>query len=455
MVIVSMAVLVVLAMADRPSAADALTLSPGEARLLKLPRTPTTVFAADSGIAALKVPGAQRVLVRGKAIGDTTFFALDSDGRTILRRKLVVRRDLTAVRRAVAQAAAPYEVEIRALKNAVVLEGQVDSPDRADQVIQAAKSVLGEDVSVQNHLKIQTPAQINLRVRVAEMTRDVRQLLGVNWEAIANDGELFLGLARGRDFIDDTGTTLLRGGSGEGESTGSFAVGVRDGNDSVNALVDALANEELATVVAEPNLTAMSGETASFFAGGEFAVPEPDDDGIAIEFKEFGVRLEFTPTIRSRNRINLKISTEVSERSDAAGTQVAGVQVPGTQTTSASTRIEIGSGQSFAIAGLVKRDTSERVDKLPGLGDIPVLGGLFTSTAFEAREREIVVTVAPYVVQPTAPENLALPTDGYMPGDQARRMLEQKVGRERPARGTGAPATAEAPELHGRAGFAY
>ena len=181
----------------------------------------------------------------------------------------------------------------------------------------------------------------------------------------------------------------------------------------INAIIDALESEGLVSLLAEPNLTALSGETASFLAGGEFPVPVVDRlGGASVEFKDYGVSLAFTPTVLTGNRINLKVMPEVSSISSAGATTLNGINIPALTTRRASTSVELGSGQSFAIAGLLLADTDQSVDKFPGLGDLPILGALFRSTRFERRETELVVIVTPYLVRPVSFGALATPNDG-------------------------------------------
>lgn len=181
----------------------------------------------------------------------------------------------------------------------------------------------------------------------------------------------------------------------------------------INAIIDALESEGLISLLAEPNLTALSGETASFLAGGEFPVPVVDRlGGASVDFKDYGVSLAFTPTVLTSNRINLKVMPEVSSISSAGAVTVNGINIPALTTRRASTSVELGSGQSFAIAGLLLADTDQSVDKFPGLGDLPILGALFRSTRFERRETELVVIVTPYLVRPVSFGALATPNDG-------------------------------------------
>jgi pilus assembly protein CpaC len=438
-------------------AGDGLHLDVGAARLVELPRTPETVFVADPEVASVKVASARRVLITGAAVGSTTFFALaDGDGGVIARRRIVVRRDLSDLRGAVREAAAPNLVEVRALKDGVMLTGEVDSPATAERVVSVAQGLLGLDADVRNHMTVQAPVQVNLRVRVAEMSRRVAKRLGINWDALLDTGDLTLGLVTGRSAVNASGLLLDPQGAFESGAFGSAGAGLNGQEGGLNGVIDALAQEDLVSVLAEPNLTAKSGQTASFLAGGEFPIPVgvDDDNDVTIEFREFGVSLEFTPTVLSRNRIDLRIRTEVSELTDVGSIETGGIRIPALRTNRAETSVEMASGQSFAIAGLLQETTEDAVEKFPGLSAIPVLGSLFASTGFQRDQTELVILTTPTIVRPTSRKALALPQDGYSPANDQERILDQQLGKTRPATGGGIEASGDA-RLHGNAGFAY
>ncbi len=209
------------------------------------------------------------------------------------------------------------------------------------------------------------------------------------------------------------------------------------------------------TVLAEPNLTALSGETASFLAGGEFPIPVASDDNeIEIEFKEFGISLAFTPTVLSRNRISLRVRPEVSELSDNGAITIGGLTIPALATRRAETTVELGSGQSFAVGGLLSNDVQNTVSKFPGLGDLPVLGTLFRSQRFQTNETELVIMVTPYLVKPVDEPVLASPVDGYEPPNDIERILEGRLHHARLQPGRGAPHGPDKLRLVGPIGFA-
>jgi len=207
-------------------------------------------------------------------------------------------------------------------------------------------------------------------------------------------------------------------------------------------------------VLAEPNLTALSGETASFLAGGEFPVPiDNDNDGLTIEFKAFGISLAFTPTVLSAERISLRVRPEVSDISEKGAININGLVIPALATRRAETTVELGSGQSFAIGGLLSTNIENAVSKFPGLGDLPVLGTLFRSQRFRSNETELVILVTPYLVRPVDEPVLAAPTDGYRAPTDIERILEGRLHSARLNPGRGGPIGPEGQHLTGPIGF--
>ena len=302
----------------------------------------------------------------------------------------------------------------------IVLDGQVDNPVQAQELRELAERYLGDDETLLFRVRVAAPTQVNLRVRVAEVSRDVLKEFGINWEAIFQNGNFAFGLVSGRAVSDGLGN-FLRSPTGANSAFGSW----QSGDDFVNTALDALAEEGLVNVLAEPNLTALSGETASFLAGGEFPIPiDSDEDGLEIEFKEFGISLAFTPTVLSANRISLRVRPEVSDLSDKGAITINGLIIPALATRRAETTVELGSGQSFAIGGLLSTDIENAISKYPGLGDLPVLGALFRSTRFRSNETELVILVTPYLVRPVDEPVMALPTDGYRAPSDIERILD-------------------------------
>jgi pilus assembly protein CpaC len=282
-----------------------------------------------------------------------------------------------------------------------------------------------------SNIRVDAPTQVQLRVKVAEVKRDALKRVGINWQninsiALFGTGNFLAGFA--------VRTTLSNGGA----ATGALQFATRDG--SLNTMVDFLATQSQATILAEPNLIAMSGETASFLAGGEIPLIVPQSGSAAgtvtIQYKQVGVSLAFTPTIIG-DRINLRVAPEVSEISVANSVSVplgtGTVTVPGIRTRKAATTIELGSGQSFAIAGLLQGSTQQDINKFPWLGDVPVLGSLFKSDAYQRSETELVIIITPYFVE-GANNRLQTPLTGRVPPTDVDRILMQRYNHPTPPR---------------------
>jgi pilus assembly protein CpaC len=305
-------------------------------------------------------------------------------------------------------------------------------------------------------MRVDAPNQINIRVRVAEMSRQTVKQFGFNWQAMFGVGNFVLGLATGHAFIDAAGNIISRSvGQLTNDTTNNAFGSFNKGNNDVNALLDALENHGLINILAEPNLSAVSGEPASFLAGGEFPVPVPQGNNtITIDFKKFGVSLNFVATIAEGNRINLHVQPEVSQLSTTGSIQVSGITVPALTTRRAETTVELSSGQSFAIAGLLQNNITQNLDKFPWLGDVPMLGSLFRSTAFQHNESELVIIVTPYIVRPTATASrLMAPTDGFVPASDSSQVIDGNNYRPQYQKQGAAPASRSGTGLIGPAGF--
>ncbi len=274
-------------------------------------------------------------------------------------------------------------------------------------------------------MKVNSGIQVGLRVRIAEMSRNVTRALGVNWTALGNIGKYTVNF-----------TTANPIAQAAGAATGILAQTYANTGANVNNLIDALAGDNLIRVLAEPNLVAISGETASFLVGGEFPIPVSQQNGsISVDFKQFGIALAFVPTVLSEDRIRLHVSPEVSELSTTGAVTISSIggtaiNIPALTVRRADTTVELGSGQSFAIAGLLQDTTTQTVSALPGLGEVPILGTLFRSDSFLRQQTELVIIVTPYIMRPVNdPTALKLPTDGFrVPNDIERILLLRQTG---------------------------
>ena len=380
-----------------PTDAEAFAIELSEGRLLRLDRPANSVFVANPEVADVSVRSANLVYLFGRATGETSLYAIGRDGNVIANLRVVVAHNVRRLKEALSQLIPDGKINVVSVMGGIVLSGSVGTPADAENARRLATRFIAENEEVINRLAVTQSNQVNLRVRFAEVSRTIVNQFGFNW-SVVTDGAIDFALATANPVAGVNQALIRR----------------QAGNFDLEVLFDALADDGLATILAEPNLTALSGETASFLAGGEFPIPVGrDDDTITIEFKRFGVSLAFTPTVLSESRISMRVQPEVSQLSAAAGLVLEGTQIPSLTTRRAETTVELASGQSFAIAGLLQDVARQDFSKYPGLGDIPVLGALFQSERFERDETELVIIVTPYIVKPVDTPDLPLPTDPY------------------------------------------
>lgn len=371
-------------------------------KLVRLPGNAGSEFIAEPGIADIQTPTPSSLFVFGKKPGRTTLFVLAKDGSPLAAYNVDVRFPQAELREQF-RSEAGSSARLSYTPNGALLQGTVPDAQTADRLQQTAERTIGSGVPLSNQLQVTGAPQVNLRVRVAEVSRTVSRQLGFNWSTVLSAGNVAIGLQTGR-LAGATGANLVANGL-----NGVFG-SVASKNFNGSTVLDAMANEGLVTLLAEPNLTALSGSTATFLAGGEFPIPIPQSLGtISLEYKQFGVSIAFTPTVLSSGHISIKVRPEVSQIDTSSSVQLSNIQVPSLTTRRAETTVELASGQSFAIAGLIQNNENNNIQKFPWLGDVPVLGALFRSNQFQRNQTELVIVVSPYVVQPTAPANE--PTD--------------------------------------------
>ncbi len=376
---------------------DPIIIELSEGQLLRLDRAMASVFIANPNIADVSAKSSRMLYLFGKSVGTTTLFALDADDNVIANVTVTVNHNLSQLQIALDRLVPNGMISTLSIDGAIVLSGMVETATEAENARRLAARFVGEGGEVINRLAVTAPNQVNLRVRIVEVSREIVNQFGLNWDVFVDGGFQF-------------GLSSLPPVAGINTLFGSGSIG----DVSIDVLIDALAEDSLVTILAEPNLTAMSGETASFLAGGEFPIPvDQDDEGITIEFKEFGVSLAFTPTLTGRSRISMRVRPEVSQLSTAAQIVANGISIPSLTTRRAETTVELASGQSFAIAGLILDNTRQDSTKIPGLGDLPILGALFQSDRFQRNETELVIIVTPYIVRPVDPDQLRTPIDPY------------------------------------------
>jgi len=382
-----------------------LDLDVGKGSLLRVDRPAASVFIADPNIADVQIKSSTLVYVLAKAPGSTSLIALDAYDSTIASIALAVGHDVGRLSEALRSQLPGARIQVSALNDAVVLSGVVSSAAEGDDAVQLANLFLppreGGPSRVINRMIVDAPNQVNLRVRVAEVSRDAARQLGFNWESLASvgDGGGFVGWATGVDIVSGTGSITRPSGQ-----AGAIIAGLVNPEKglNINVLVDALEQKNLVSILAEPNLTAVSGEPASFLAGGEYPIPVPQGlDQVSIQYKQFGVSLNFVATVLDGGRISLNVRPEVSQLSQTGAITLNGITVPALTTRRAETTVELASGQSFAIAGLLQNSIARDLRRLPGAGDVPILGELFRSRRFQRNQSELVIIVTPYLVQPS------------------------------------------------------
>jgi len=437
-------------MAARPS--ETLNLSAGTGTLVRLSGPMTDVFVANEAVADVQVRSNRQLYIFGKGRGETTVYATGSNGKVVYAANVRVGNNVGSVEEMLHLAMPEAAIQATPMNNLVLLTGTVSSPTDVEEASRLVQAYVGDGTQVVSRLRSATPLQVNLRVRIAEVNRSLLKQIGVNLLAATNGG-FRIGIAQGSgiftppagsDLTTNSGPQIIRPTIGSSIS----GIGSLFGMDILSSL-DLAEVDGLVTTLAEPNLTALSGETASFLAGGEFPIPISQSLGsISVEYKQYGVGLAFTPIVLADGRISMRVRPEVSELSTEGALKLNGFDVPALVTRRAETTVELGSGQSFMLAGLLRNNTTNSIDKAPFLGDLPILGALFRSTSFRRQETELVIVVTPYLVRPVS-GRLALPSDGYRaPSDAVRNWEGQSYSSQGHAP---APANGPAPSFGGAA----
>ncbi len=436
------------------SASRTMTLEVKKGQLIQLPAPASSVFVADPAVADVQVASQRSVFVLGLSSGSTTLFALGENEQVVFSAEIVVEQSLSEISALIAEEYPHTDIRLRSTPSGVIVNGRVATPAMADGIVSLAAQFIGEDDNVINRMSVESPTQVNLRVRVAEMSREVSKELNVNLSGVIdNVGNFSVAALTGRQVLSTAGQFL---GTPDPDLFGAFGGSFNTNDVSISSLVDALEQEGLITTLAEPNLTALSGETASFLAGGEFPIPVAQtDDVISIEFKKFGVAIDFVPTVLSPERISMRVRPEVSELSDEGAIEIGNIRIPALKVRRAETTVELGSGQSFIIGGLLENNTKNVVSQLPGLGDLPILGGLFRSSRFQRDETELVIIVTPYLVEPISDSNVASPLDGFRPATDLERIFHGRVAQEGTRASSESSIGLHGVRLLGDAGFTY
>jgi pilus assembly protein CpaC len=433
-----------------PAKGPPILLEAGKGTLIRLPRPAATVFIANPDVADVQVKSPALIYLNAKIPGETVLYAVDAEDRVLLNAPIRVEHDVSRLRESLHALIPGENVAVESVDGSLVLKGNVSTALRAETANALATAIANESKGkVVNQLSVVTPNQVNLRVKVAEVSRTVLKALGVNWQKALGNTKFQTNNPFTGGQIETV--NLLQFGLGHGQQ--------------ILAQVDALAQEGLITVLAEPNLTATSGQPASFLAGGEFPVPVAGSVGtggiptITVAFKEFGIRLDFTPTIIDAQHVSLRVRPEVSELTNTGAVSVplsstSTVTIPALTVRRAETTVELGSGESFALAGLLSHTLEQDISKVPALGDIPILGQLFRSNRYQKGETELVIIVTPYLVKPSETVTaLQSPTDGFIPPHDTQTIINGATYRQTLPAGEKVRVGPGAEGLVGPAGF--
>ena len=418
--------------ADGQMNARYLALGIGKSVVIDLPLSIKDVLVADPKIANAVVRSAQRAYIIGVAIGQTNIVFFDSAGQQIAAYDIAVKRDLNGVRAALKQTLPNADIQIEGLGDGVMLSGSAASPIEAQQAGDLAARLVGGAEKVVNSIAVRGRDQVMLKVTIAEVARNIVKQMGIDLSANLTYGTSVVKFNNTNPFTANSAPLVP--GNGLGTSFGSTP--------SVQATLRAMETAGVVRTLAEPNLTAISGESATFISGGEFPIPtgvscQTTTAGAigqcvqTVSFKKFGISLNFTPVVLTEGRISLRVMTEVSEVSteNALLGGAGGTTIPSIKTRRAETTLEIPSGGAMAMAGLIQDQTKQAVNGLPGLSQVPVLGSLFRSRDFVNNQTELMVLVTPYVVRAVAQKDLSRPDDGFASSSDPQADLLGSINR--------------------------
>jgi pilus assembly protein CpaC len=411
-----------------------LALGIGKSVILDLPRDVKDVLVADPKIANAVVRSPQRAYIIGSGVGQTNVVFFDSEGNQIAAYDIAVKRDLNGMRAALKQMLPGAAIQVDGVGEGVMLTGSVATPVEAQQAGDVAARLVGGADKVVNSIVVRGRDQVMLKVSVAEVQRNIIKQLGIDLSATMNVGTAVVNFNNTNPFTANNGP-LVPGNS-------LAAAALSKGLPSVTATLRAMESAGVVRTLAEPNLTAISGESATFISGGEFPIPtgvtcQTTTAGAigqcvqTVSFKKFGISLNFTPVVLTEGRISLRVMTEVSEVSQENALQggAGGTTIPSVKTRRAETTLEIPSGGSIAMAGLIQEQTKQAVNGLPGVDQIPLFGQLFRSQDFINNQTELMVIVTPYIVRAVSQKELSRPDDGFAPSSDSQSTLLAQINR--------------------------
>jgi pilus assembly protein CpaC len=401
--------------------AQLINLPRGSSMAIDLPSDARDVIVPNPMVAEAMLHSPRRITIIGLQPGETDAVVLDSAGRTILSLRVRVDAGVSALQDTLSRVMPGSQVRAEAVNDSIILTGPVSSPGEADRAAQVARAFVSAPEKVINMMTIAGSDQVMVRARVIEVQRTAIKQLGLDVNGVLNS------VSDGLSFTQ--GATFGVSGSQLGGGVLNYLDQAGDGS-RLSTNIRAFERAGLVRILAEPNVTAVNGENAEFLAGGEFPVPvgRDQDGNILISFKPFGVRLAFRPIVLSPGRISLQLSTEVSELSTSGaftlgGTADNALVIPALNVRRASSTVELPSGGSMMIAGLLREDTRQNIDQLPGIGSLPVLGALFRSRDYLSGETELVIIIEAYIVSPTSPGRLQTPADGLVIASDAQTLL--------------------------------
>lgn len=430
------------------------TIEMSKGKLVHLSSAASSVIAADPTIADVQVISPTLIYINAKNVGETTVFAVDSKDNEILRSMVTVTHNLSKLNSIVKDIIPDSKVQFKSVDNALVIDGDVDSPLQEEEVRKLATPFVKNGQTLVNMMHPLGSNQVMLKVRVAEVDRTEMKNFGISLQNLSNAGNFAFGILNGR--LNTTGVVTPGTLTGSGTTGGTLFGSFTDGSNTINGVIDALEADGLVSTLDEPTLTTQSGQPASFLEGGQIPIPVISGSGasatVGIQYEPYGVSLSFVPVVLSKDRINLTVAPTVSALSQTGAINNGTFSIPALTTRQASTTVELGSGQSFAIAGLIENDRNNNINKFPFLGDIPVLGTLFRSNQFQHNQTELVIIVTPYIVDGVDDaKKLHDPTQGLVMASDAERILLGKLWHEEPA---GIYSTdSESPHLMGVAGY--
>ena len=415
-----------------PARTHFLPLGVGKSVVVDLPRNAKDVLVGDPKIANAVIRSSQRAYIIGMSVGQTNIVFFDADGQPIASYDIAIKRDLNGVRAALKQSLPGVQIE--GVGDSVVLTGSVTSPVEAQQAGDIAARLVGGADKVVNSIVVKGRDQVMLKVTVAEVRRDIIKQMGIDLSASMNYGTAVVNFNNSNPFTANSGPLV--------PNNGLAASAVTKGLPTVTATMRAMESAGVVRTLAEPTLTAISGESATFISGGEFPVPtgvtcQTTTSGAigncvqTVAFKKFGISLNFTPVVLAEGRISLRVMTEVSEISteNELNGGVGGTTIPSIRTRRAETTLEIPSGGSMAMAGLIQKQTKQAVNGMPGIDQLPVLGALFRSQDYVNNETELMVLVTPYVVRAVPEKELSRPDDGFASASDSQSTLLARMNR--------------------------